>query len=51
MYFSRSAAFGVAPGFEAMASPTVEFNIIKTEFRSIRFVGEAATLVIAQHQR
>jgi hypothetical protein len=39
----------VAPGFEAMPSPTAKFNVVKIGLRSIRVVGEAATHGPAQH--
>jgi len=51
VFSSRTAAVGVAHGFEAMASPTAKFNVVKIRFRSIRFIGEAAALIPAQHQQ
>ena len=51
MFSSRTAAVGVAHGFEAIAAPTAKFNVVKIGVRSIRFIGEAAALIPAQHQQ
>jgi len=49
-FSSWAAAVVVAHGFEEMASST-KFNVVKIWFRSIRFVGEAAASIPAQHQQ
>lgn len=46
MFTSWSATVGVAPGFEAMASPTAELNVVKIGLCSIRFVVKQPHLAL-----